>query len=375
MRLDVGRMDGVALDPLPQGVVMIARRGGPGGFGGGLRSTPRKGGWGPGLSIEDQLEHLREQLQEQQRCFAEQEQRVHEQQRCVREHEEEMVAMRQAREKDHEVVRCLMDLVEDTVPTADVHAMISRVTDQIGETSDAWRSALSDVDAKLEALTDRAQSFDQHSQELSLKLLSVPDHSAPLQKLEGSIHDIERRLETASGNIAEINIQLLGMTSEDPAASTHIATSAVEERLRVVEVSIERAAVLRDSQFESICRRELALARLQWEHQADEKDESVSAQRHADHSRLQRRIDECVTQHDELAQQVLAHCNDLASLKQSSALVEAKTEVLATGLATVSAHKSGREDAQAAQLSSLRDSLEQLERCAISGRSATLTRC
>ena len=131
---------------------MIARRGSRGDFGGGVRSSPRKGGWGQGLSIEDQIEQLCDQLQEQQQCFAEQEQRVQDHERHMQEQEKEMVTMRQEREKDHEVVRCLMDLVEDTLPTADVHGMVSRVADQIGETSDAWRSALSDVEAKLEAL-------------------------------------------------------------------------------------------------------------------------------------------------------------------------------------------------------------------------------
>ena len=349
---------------------MIARRGsGPGGpGGGGLRASPRKGGWVQGVSIEDQLREMRQQLQEQHRFSQEQERRLQEQERCVQEQEQDIAAMRQERDKDHEVVCCLMDLVEDTAPTAVVQEMVSRVadqvTDQVGETSGAWRSALSDVEGKLEALTDRAQSLDKQLQAVSLKLLSVPDQSGLLQKLEDSVHDIGRRLETASGNIAEINIRLLGTISEDPMATTHLTASAAEERLRAVEGSFERAAVLWESQLQSVCRRELALARQQWDRQVGEKDASVSAQRDADHSRLQRRIDEAALQHEELTQQVLAQRNDIASLKQSSSLAEAKTEALATGLATVSAHKAGREDAQATHLSSLRDSLDQLERYA-----------
>eukprot|EP01043_Picozoa_sp_COSAG02_P013211 COSAG02_NODE_525_length_20713_cov_5.808286_3_plen_343_part_00 len=342
---------------------MIARHGsGPGGpDDGGLRASPRKGGWGQGVSIEDQLRAMRQQLQEQHRFSQEQEQRLQEQ-------EQDIAAMRQDRDKDHEVVRCLMDLVEDTVPTAVVQEMVSRVTDQVseqvGETSDAWRSALSDVNGRLEALTDHAQSLDKQLQAASLKLLSVPDQSALLQKLEDSVHDIGRRLETASGNIAEINIRLLGTISEDSVTTTQLTASAVEQRLRAVEGSFERAAVLWESQLQSLCRKELALARQQWDEQVGERDASVSAQRDADHDRLQRRIDEAALQHEELTQQVLAQRNDIASLRQSSSLAEAKTEALATGLATVSAHKAGREDAQATQLSSLRDSLDQLERCA-----------
>lgn len=339
------------------------------------RASPRRAGWVQGLSIEEKLEQLQQRAQEQEQRarehaqrIEEQEQRVREQARRLREHEQEMAALRQEREKDNEVVRCLMDLMEDTVPTADVHAMVARVTDQIGESSAAWRSALSAVEAKLETVAGSVQPLDgkQHA-------ASPREHLVPLQKLETSIHDIERRLETASGNIAEINIRLLGKGhTNDSKTTAHPTMSAMDEKLRGMEVSIERAAMLWESQLESMCRRELALARMQWEQEANERDGSVAAQSHADHARLQQRIDECALRHEQLAQQVLAQRADLASLKQSSALAEAKAEALATGLATVSAHKSGREDAQAAEHSSLRDALEQLERCAILRRPAKL---
>jgi hypothetical protein len=322
-------------------------------------------------------------------------------QRRVQEQERATAAMKKEREKDAEAVRCLMDLVEDTMPTADVHALAARATAQVEASAAGWRTALSAVEAEVVTLAGRVQSLERSRREAdhspamlqvpmqprpgppsqlgalpqpgppprpespqqSAAAAPMPDHSVALRTLADSVHDLDRRLERASGNITDINIRLLsGVAPMAAAAETPLDGSAVEGRLRAVETAVERAVVLIERRVEGICRKELALARLQWEQGVNEHGAAESTQSHTNHGLLTERIDKVVQQQEELVHEARTQRHELSRLEQNGASTVAKVEALVTDLAAVAAHKSGREDAQAAELSSFRENLTQLER-------------
>ena len=308
-------------------------------------------------------------------------------QRRVQEQERATAAMKKEREKDAEAVRCLMDLVEDTMPTADVHALAARATAQVEASAAGWRTALSAVEAEVVTLAGRVQSLERSRREAdhSPAMLQVPMQprpgppsqlgalpqpgppprpESPQQSAAAApMHDLDRRLERASGNITDINIRLLsGVAPMAAAAETPLDGSAVEGRLRAVETAVERAVVLIERRVEGICRKELALARLQWEQGVNEHGAAESTQSHTNHGLLTERIDKVVQQQEELVHEARTQRHELSRLEQNGASTVAKVEALVTDLAAVAAHKSGREDAQAAELSSFRENLTQLER-------------
>ena len=305
-------------------------------------------------------------------------------QRRVQAHDVQLLAAERERAKDAETVVCLMDLVEDTMPTADVHALVVQMQNEVAASTNGWRTALAQLEATVLALDDRVQSLE-HSraageQARGAAVTPVPapapapasplgvapslGDTAALRQLAQAMQAMDRRLEMASGNISDINIRLMGTPSADAAGSSRLDASQVEERLRSVEVTVERTVVQVERRAESICRAELALARSEWG-EGGAGTPGVSVRRHGD-SALVARVDGIEQGQQGFAGEIRKLGSEMKRLDESSSTNAARVEAVAVDVAGVEARKNMRADAQADELTACRAALTRLEQRVLS---------